>query len=194
MKTLIASAIIVALLIGCDKKTDPPPSATLGAAVANADDKKVEPAKAVAPSAPAYNGPAISNEKNFLGLTLPPQGHWKPKYDADAKVAKWEDDDYFTGIVIRIVDDKLDTIDDLKEAAPMMMQLGTAVTKVIEEKKTDKGWYAIVEREKDQDLVYVRKFGKTTVCSALISKSFGKTISKAEALKACEAYSPNTKG
>lgn len=197
--TTIASLAVLALPIGCDKKPASAPSESSGSGIGKQTTEtpppppKSEPAK---PPPPAYAGPEISNDKNFLGLTLPPQGHWKPEFDADAKVAKWSDDDYFTGIVIRIVSEDLDTIDDLKSAAPMMMQLGTAIKNVREDKKTDKGWYAIVELDEGAYLVYVRKFGKTTVCSAMLTKPKlgGKVIPNNEALKACESYEPNPKG
>lgn len=140
---------------------------------------------------PDYKGPPIGEDKEFFGLTLPPMGKWKPTYDADIKVAKWENDDVMTGIVLRIVKEKLDNIEDLKKEAPMMMQLGSAITKVEEEKKTDKGWYAVVVQDKDPTLIYVRKFNVTVVCSANIGKSdLGDSIKKEDALKACESFEP----
>jgi hypothetical protein len=93
-----------------------------------------------------------------------------------------------TGIVIRIVDKKLDNLEDLKKAAPWMLQLGSEITGVVEEKKTAKGWYAIVKREKVTEIAYVQKYGSgQIVCSANLSKSDFGTIKKAEALKACES-------
>jgi hypothetical protein len=71
-----------------------------------------------------------------------------------------------------------------------MMQLGTAITKVVEEKKTDKGWYAVVEREEGKvtEIAYIQKYGsKQIVCSANLTKSEMGTITKDEALKACES-------
>lgn len=149
--------------------------------------------KPVAPP-PTPSGPEPDDTKEMMNLVLAPMGKWKPTWDADAKVAKWENDDYMTGIVIRIVKDKLDTIDDLKEAAPMMMQLGTAITKVVEEKKTDKGWYAIVEDDggKTTEMVYIRKLGsKQLVCSGNLTRRADPTsaggIKKEEVVKACES-------
>lgn len=190
---LVASC---ALNVGCDKKADPAPTpaAPSSKAASKSDDtaKATTTAAAEKPAAKVddYKGPVPSNDKEFLGLALAPQGKWKPTWDADAKVAKWESDDSMTGIVIRIVDDKLDTIDDLKAAAPMMMQLGSDITKVVEQKTTPKGWYAVVERDKETDLVYVRKFGATTVCQASLTKGTGSEITKDDAIKACESYSP----
>jgi hypothetical protein len=95
-----------------------------------------------------------------------------------------------SSIVIRVVSDKLENIEDLKSAAPMMMQLGSAITKVDEEKKTDKGWYAIVEREKVVEMVYVRQLGATVVCSGNLTKEdLGKQLTKDDVIKACEAFS-----
>ena len=124
--------------------------------------------------------------KDMMGLDLKKQGAWKPAWDPDAKVAKWENDKYMSSIVIRTVSDKLDTIDDLKAAAPMMMQLGQAVTKVTEGPKTTKqGWWAIVEGDGTQDLIYVQKHGsKQLVCSASVKKG---NVPKADAMKACES-------
>ena len=73
---------------------------------------KADPAPAPAPAA---GGP--SNDKEMLGLDLKPFGAWKPVWDPDAKVAKWENEDIFTGIVIRVVDEKLDTSRVEAEAA-----------------------------------------------------------------------------
>ncbi len=147
------------------KPTDDPSAAV----AAKPADKPAAPPTSVAPPPAAPSGPSADESKEFLGLVLPPMGKWKPTWDADAKVAKWENDDYMTGIVIRIVKDKLDTIDNLKEAAPMMMQLGTAIVKVEDTKTTDKGWYAVVDDDeggKNVEMTYVRKFGDSQiVCS-----------------------------
>jgi hypothetical protein len=134
-------------------------------------------------------GPVASDDKEFLGLELAPVGAWKPAWDPDAKVAKWENEDYMFSIVIRVVTDKLDTVDELKAAAPMMMQLGTAIDKVVEEQKTDKGWYAVVESGGQTEIVYMQKYGASQiVCSANLTKQdLGSTIDKADALKACES-------
>ncbi len=124
--------------------------------------------------------------KDMMNLDLKKQGAWKPAWDPEAKVAKWENDKYMSSIVIRVVSDKLDSIDDLKAAAPMMMQLGQAITKVTEGPKTTKqGWWAIVEGDGTQDLIYVQKHGgKQLVCSASVKKG---NIPKADAMKACES-------
>jgi len=70
----------------------------------------------------------------------------------------------------------------------MMMQLGTAMTEVVEEQKASKGWWAVVKNEDGVDFVYVQKYGsKTLVCSANIKESDLGTIKKEEALKACDS-------
>jgi hypothetical protein len=154
-----------------------------------ADDSKVAPPSEPPPAAA---GPEPSNDKEFLGLELPPMGKWKPVWDADAKVAKWEDPEIFSGIIIRVVSDKLESMDDLKAAAPMMMQIGTAISKVDKDvTKTDHGWWSVVSYDEDklQTLIYVRKFGNvTTVCSASLKSSMGDPIKEADAMKACESY------
>lgn len=124
--------------------------------------------------------------KDMMNLDLKKQGAWKPAWDPEAKVAKWENDKYMSSIVIRVVSDKLDSIDDLKAAAPMMMQLGQAITKVTEGPKTTKqGWWAVVEGDGTQDLIYVQKHGgKQLVCSASVKKG---NVPKADAIKACES-------
>jgi hypothetical protein len=179
---------LVALMVvaGCSKKEEAPAQGST--AVQPTTPAATTPAPK--PAAEEPKGPSATEDKEFLGLNLPAHGKWKPVWDADAKVAKWEGgDEYFSAIVIRIVKEKIENIEDLKNEAPMMMQLGTAITKVVEEKKTDKGWYAIVERDKVTDLVYMRKLGRLTVCSANISKQdLGKSITKEEAIKACESY------
>jgi hypothetical protein len=137
----------------------------------------------------AASGAEPADSKTMLGLDLKPVGAWKPAWDPDAKVAKWENDEFMSSIVIRIVNDKLDTIEDLKKAAPMMMQLGTEVTKVVEApKSTDKGWYAVVDGDGTSNFVYVQKYGaKTVVCSASVKSGMGPSISKGDALKACDS-------
>jgi hypothetical protein len=177
------------------KKTD----TKVAANDAKAGDDKAPAAapddsKAAAPTEPppAAAGPEPSNDKEFLGLELPAMGAWKPVWDADAKVAKWENPDIFSGIIIRVVSDKLESMDDLKAAAPMMMQVGTAISKVDKDvTKTDHGWWSVVSYDEDklQTLVYVRKFGNvTTVCSASLKSSMGDPIKEADAIKACESY------
>ena len=76
----------------------------------------------------------------------------------------------------------------------MMMQIGTAITKVVEEKKTAKGWYAIVESNegKTTEMLYIQKFGtKQLVCSGNMTKRKDPTsaggITKEEITKACES-------
>jgi hypothetical protein len=203
MKQTLAAVVLVVAVGACKKKDAdaPTPAATKPADDKPAADnpaveKPAEPAaKPAEPAAPpAAAGPEANDTKDFLGLELPPMGAWKPVWDPDAKVAKWENDEYMTGIVIRIVKDKLDTIDDLKEAAPMMMQLGTAITAVVETKTTDKGWYAIVNDDegKNTEMVYVRKFGGSQiVCSGNTTPRKDPTsvggIKKEEIIKACES-------
>ena len=200
-RTHVLALTIAVALFGCDNKADTAASGSAAASgkasAAKTSEMKKEPAMSSATaattttaSAATPSGPGASDSKEFLGLELKPIGAWKPTWDADAKVAKWENEEYMSSIVNRVVTDKLDSVDDLKAAAPMMMQLGSAITKVDEEKKTDKGWYAVVTREeKTSDLVYVRKFGDSTVvCSANMAKGdMGKAITKAEAIKACES-------
>jgi hypothetical protein len=134
-------------------------------------------------------GPHPSESKDMLGLDLKPQGAWKPTWDADAKVAKWENDEFMSSIVIRLVNDKLENVDDLKAAAPMMMQLGQAITKVADAPKTtDKGWYAVVEGDGTKDFIYVQKIGGlNVVCSANLKSDMGAGIKKDTALSACES-------
>lgn len=177
---------------GADAKKDDKKTAAAGDAkqpAAGPDDSK-----AVAPTEPppVASGPEPSNDKEFLGLELAPMGKWKPVWDADAKVAKWENEEIMSGIVIRVVSDKLESMDDLKAAAPMMMQVGTAISKVDKDvTKTDLGWWSVVSYDEDklQTLIYVRKFGNvTTVCSASLKSSMGDPIKEADAMKACESY------
>ena len=190
--------LLLATAGACSKKPDSAPAAatkpTDSPTGAPAVAVPVVAAKPAAAPAPAATGPAADETKEFLGLVLAPMGKWKPTWDGDAKVAKWENEEYMTSIVVRVVKDKLDTIDDLKEAAPMMMQLGTAITKVDETNKTDKGWYAVVtdDEGKNNEMVYVRKFGSSQiVCSGNTTKrkdamSAG-GITKEEITKACES-------
>lgn len=183
--------LTIALLasVACSKKSNQSEQAAATPGAATTAGKAAEP---VAPPAP--KGPEPDASKEMMGLDLQPMGAWKPTWDADAKVAKWENEGYMTGIVIRIVSDKLDTIDDLKEAAPMMMQVGTAITKVVEQAKTAKGWYAIVDHDegKHTEMLYIQKFGsKQLVCSGNLTPRKDPTsaggITKDEVLKACES-------
>ena len=125
------------------------------------------------------------------GLAVP--GSWltrASKAILPAGPAGWENDEFMTGIVIRIVSDKLDSVDDLKAAAPMMMQLGTAITEVVENKTTPKGWYAVVKDNdgKSTELVYIQKYGATQiVCSSVINSSMGPGPKKEDILKDCDS-------
>jgi hypothetical protein len=197
VSTLVFASVLGLAAAGCQGNTsttktdssDKPSDTTK--ATTSSSGAAAQPDKAsTGKPAPKADGPSASEDKEFLGLDLPAMGAWKPVWDPDAKVAKWSNEESMVAIVNRIVTDKLDSVDDLKEAAPMMMQLGTAITKVDEDKKTDKGWYAVVERgEKSVDLVYVRHFGASTVvCAASIApQDLGKALTKDEVIKACES-------
>jgi len=191
IKTITTLALVCVFSLGtvaCDKKDE-----------AKADDKKADDKKAddakpeVAPAEPAApTGPQPSNDKEFLGLDLQPQGDWTPEWDEDAKVAKWTNDKVFYGIVIRVVSDKLTSMDELKAAAPMMMQVGTAISSVTKDvEKTDNGWFTVVKYDDDNAEVYlnIREInGATVVCSANLSAKMGDAITEELAHKACESY------
>src|SRR5262245_8154687 len=113
--------LVLSFTAGCTetKKDEPASTATTAAATsaaattAGAAAPAPTGAAAAAPAIAVNAGPSPSNDKEMLGLDLKPIGGWKPTWDADAKVAKWEKEDSLSSIVIRIVTDKLDTIDDL---------------------------------------------------------------------------------
>lgn len=131
---------------------------------------------------------AESQEPAMLGLNLTEVAGWRPVWDADAKAARWEHDAYMSAIVVRRVSEKLGDIEELKRAAPWLRQLGSAITRVIEVQQADLGWYAVVQREKERDFVYVQKHGSQTVlCTARLTKSQIRTISKEIALKVCDS-------
>jgi hypothetical protein len=191
--TLITAVALVTLAslasLGCDKGTTSGdttskgggPSAEGPKSTDNAAPKKNDPA-------PTPAGPSADRDKDYLGLVMKPFGDWATEWDADQHTAKWTREDSFS-IMVRIENEKYDSVEDIKEEAPMMPQLGTAVTKVLDEKKTSAGFYAIVQREPDtKDLVYVRKFGSSNViCSANLKKDElnPTTITTAEAIEAC---------
>jgi hypothetical protein len=194
LKHSVALIAILAAAGACKKKESS--TADKSAATSAGDKGAMKPAetKPAAPPPVVNAGPAPSNDKAMLGLELAPMGKWKPTWDAGAKVAKWENEDYMTGIGIRIVTDKLEGLADLKEAAPMMLQLGTPITKVVEEGKTPQGWWAIVENNdgKTTEMVYMQKLsGVQLVCSGNLTKRADPTsaggIPKADVLTACES-------
>ncbi len=193
LKTGLVVLSILTAAAGCGKKDAD--KSTAGDKPATGDKPAAgDPPKPAAPTLPVNKG-TPSKDKDMLGLDLAPIGNWKPEWDVDAKVAKWSNEEYMTGIVIRIVKDKLDTIDDLKSEAPMMMQLGTAVTKVVEQQATPMGWYAIVESDegKNTTMVYIQKYegGTQIVCSGNLTPRKDPTsaggITKEEVTKACES-------
>ena len=194
LKTGLVALSFLTAVGGCGKKEGDKPAAGDKMATGDKPAAGDPPAKPAAPALPVNKG-TPSKDKDMLGLDLAPMGAWKPEWDVDAKVAKWSNEEYMTGIVIRIVKDKLDSIDDLKSEAPMMMQLGTAITKVVEEKTTPMGWYAIVESDegKNTTMVYIQKYEGDTqlVCSGNLTPRKDPTsvggITKDEVLKACES-------
>ncbi|HEY4057577.1 MAG TPA: hypothetical protein VGM39_13255 [Kofleriaceae bacterium] len=196
-KLFVAALGLSLAFTACSKKTETTKTDDKAAPVADKPtDKPAD--KPADPPPPAPSGPSADESKEYLGLDLQPFGKWKTEWDPDAKVAKWTNDDLMTGIVIRVVKDKLDTVDDLKEAAPMMMQVGTAITAVTENKTTDKGWYSVSTYDDGKSTVflYVRKFGGSQiVCSANITPvkegDMGAGgIKKEDAMKACESVKP----
>ena len=96
MRFGILLAILVFAVSACDKKTaEPTAPAPTAEDAPKAPVAKADPAPAPAPAA-APAGDAPSNDKEMLGLDLKPFGAWKPAWDPDAKVAKWENEDVFT--------------------------------------------------------------------------------------------------
>ena len=91
---------------------------------------------------------------------------------------------------------KLANMDDLKKAAPMMTDVGTAITKVVSPpKKTERGWYTVVESDegKAENFVYVTELPskKTLVCSAVVKSGSGMGgVTVADALAACDSIRP----
>lgn len=198
MKTMTccALALVLAAASGCDEKSEGSSAETKaakgdGPKTTDQAGKKTDDPK-TAPAPTKDDGPSADRDKEYFGLDMKPMGTWKTEFDADQHTAKWVREDSFS-IMVRVENEKFDTVDDIKEEAPMMPQLGTAVTKVLEEKKTKVGFYAIVEREPGtKDLFYVRKFGASTViCSANLKQDElnPKVITKDEALAACESLS-----
>lgn len=194
VKTGLVVLSFLTAVAGCGKKEGDKPADDKPAATGDKPAAGDPPAKPAAPALPVNKG-TPNKDKEMLNLELAPMGNWKPEWDADAKVAKWSHDEYMTGIVIRIVKDKLDNADDLKNEAPMMMQLGSAITKIVEEKTTPMGWYAIVERDdgKNTTMVYIQKYegGTQIVCSGNLTPRVDATsaggITKEEVITACES-------
>ena len=185
--TLALTSLFALGTIACDKKDDAKKDDV------KKDDAKKDDVKAEEPPEPPKpTGPQPSNDKEFLGLDLQPVDGWTPEWDADAKVAKWSNEEFFSGIVIRVVGDKLTSMDELKAAAPMMMQVGTAISSVTKDvQKTDQGWWTVVKYDDDKGEVYLNIAevnGVTVVCSANLGSSMGDPISEELAHKACSSY------
>jgi hypothetical protein len=196
ISTLALTSLFALGTIACDKKDDAKKDDAKKTDDAKKDDaKKVEeaaPEEAKPEEPPAPTGPQPSNDKEFLGLDLQPVDGWTPEWDADAKVAKWVNEDIFYGIVIRVVSDKLTSMDELKAAAPMMMQVGTAISSVTKDvQKTDQGWWTVVKYDDDKGEVYLNVAeinGVTVVCSANLGSGMGDAITEELAHKACSSY------
>jgi hypothetical protein len=131
------------------------------------------------------------------GIELKAVGAWVPKWD-DGAGCEWSKEGEFWGIKVRYFPNSLDSrdkladIDDLKSAAPMMTEIGTAVTKVIRPtKKTANGWYTVVESNEgqSQDFIYVQALGgKTLICSATVKSANDMGgVPVEDALAACES-------
>jgi hypothetical protein len=137
-------------------------------------------------------------EAKVPGIVLRRVGAWTPKWD-DGAGCIWSKDGEFWGIHVRLYPGSLDTttklanMDDLKKAAPMMTDVGTAITKVISApKKTRAGWYTVVESNggESENFVYVEELpnGKTVVCSATVKSSGGMGgVPVEDALAACDS-------
>ena len=166
---------------------------TLLSACAEPVPARSAPAGSAAPSAPAAGGGGLSESKPMLGLDLKPMGPWTPTWDAESKVAKWENKDIFFAIKVKIHNrSKIDSIEDLKREGPMMSEIGSAITKVLSgPKTTPKGWHALVEHNegKSQVFVYFQKIGdKTLLCSTTVKTDAGVDgVPLETALAACES-------
>ncbi|KIG17705.1 hypothetical protein DB30_02980 [Enhygromyxa salina] len=207
ISTFALTSVFALGTIACDKKDDAKKDDAKKTDATKDDAKKTEDVKAEEPApeeaqpeeaqpeeaAAAPTGPQPSNDKEFLGLDLQPiDDTWQPEWDADAKVAKWSNDDFFFGIVIRVVDDKLTNMDELEAAAPMMMQVGTAISSVTKDvQTTEQGWWTVVKYDDDKGEVYLNIAdvnGVTVVCSANLGSSMGDAIPEELAHRACSSY------
>ncbi len=200
MKTSFISVAVLTFAIagttGCDKKDDTSSTSKTESKSTKSDGPKQgsagdQPKVEMKTPAPAKDdGPSADRDKDYLGLDMKPMGTWKTEWDGDQHTAKWIREDSFS-IMVRVESESFESVEDIKTEAPMMPQLGSAVTKVLEDKKTKVGLYAIVEREPGtKDLFYVRKFGASTViCSANLKQDElnPKVITKDEAIAACES-------
>src|SRR5690348_8457634 len=94
---LVVLSILSAAACGGKKEGD---KAATGDKPATGGDKAVaaDPPKAAEPALPVNKG-TPNKDKDMLNLELAPMGAWKPEWDVDAKVAKWSNEDYMTGIV-----------------------------------------------------------------------------------------------
>jgi hypothetical protein len=150
-----------------------------------------EAPKSTPTASAAASGQSNPCEAKVPGIDLKAVGLWVPKWD-DGAGCEWSKEGEFWGIHVRYFPnsldskDKLANIDDLKSAAPMMTEIGTAVTKVIRpSKKTANGWYTVVESN-------VQALGsKTLVCSATVKSANDMGgVPVEDALAACESIKP----
>jgi hypothetical protein len=182
------------------------PSLLLVACAATPSAKTAASADAPAPasvasrpapaSTPAPSGGSLSDSKPMYGLDLQPLNGWTPVAQDEAQYAHWEKKDAFFGVHVHLLKDKLDTYEQFQEAAPMMSEVGTAITKVkASPRTTSKGWWVVVvsDEGKSEEFIYLQKHGdRRVLCSAqLKTETTGATeVTSDVALALCESLRP----
>jgi hypothetical protein len=195
IRCVFLPAAAALLLLACEQA--PPRTAAPNGPPAAAPS---EAPKSTATAPVASSGQSNPCEAKVPGIELKAVGLWVPKWD-DAAGCEWSKEGEFWGIHVRYFPnsldskDKLANIDDLKSAAPMMTEIGTAVTKVIRpSKKTANGWFTVVESNEgqSQNFIYVQALGsKTLVCSATVKSANDMGgVPVEDALAACESIKP----
>ncbi len=136
---------------------------------------------------PAEAKPAAVEE--MFGLKLKPLGKWKPAWDADAKIARWENPKFAKPVEVYMLVEKIADFKELKGKGESLVFLGTKINKIAKKKKTKNGFWAEVRRKKEKDLVFVQNFGdQQFACVASLTKAKGKKgmpIKRKMALKLC---------
>jgi hypothetical protein len=179
------------LLFAC---AETPPAKTAASADAPATSS-VAPAPATASTPPAGGG-SLSDSKPMYGLDLQPMNGWTPAPQDEAQYARWEKKDAFFGVHVHLLKDKLDTYEQFQAAAPMMSEVGTAITKVkAPPRTTSKGWWVVVvsDEGKSEEFIYLQKYGdRRVLCSAqLKTETTGPTeVTRELALTLCESLRP----
>ncbi|HOD82267.1 MAG: WD domain, G-beta repeat [Planctomycetes bacterium ADurb.Bin126] len=136
-------------------------------------DWKDSPYDASSGILPPAGQEAPDPSRPMCNLWVEPVGDWLPLWYQETKVVCWDNTSYWSKVSVRVEAGDLDDVEALGRVARKHPELEGPIVKVLQQKRTPSGWYAVIQSAggKKTQLVYVRKMrGRTVTCWARLDK------------------------